>query len=351
MKISKWAQGAVGFTAAAAILAGCSSGGAGSSLAPTSGGQGMTSQAVQGHGNYFAGVGQMKQAHPIKTKSWMSNAAKNSKLVYYSDGIYGTLNAYSYPGGTPMGQLTGFSQPQGMCSVPTHPETGNFWVANTSASNVIEYAHGGTTPLATINISGQYPVGCSSDPTTGNLAVANIITTSGGAGSIYVYTSPSSTPTTYSVSGMSRVYFESYDKSGNLFVDGQNPSGVFTFAELPKGGSSFQTLSVSGLSVTFPGTVSWDNEKSGHLVVCDQLGSCFQLTESGSTLSVTATFSLSGASDVVQGTATRSRLIGPDAGLNQLHIYDYPSGNVKLNINGANSGGQPIGSALSLQHQ
>jgi hypothetical protein len=335
----------------AAMLAGCGGGSGGSQLAPAAGQPSRIGQAIgHGHVNTFAGRGTLKRAPSIKTKSWMLNAAKNSKLVYYSDAKYGTVNVYSYPDGTPMGQLTGFQEPQGMCSVPTKPQNGDIWIASTNASQVLEYAHGGTTVLNTINTPGQYPIDCAADPLTGNLAVSNIVTTGSGAGSVTIYTSPSSSGTNYPVTSMTRVYFVSYDNMGNLFVDGSNPpNDPFLLAELPAGGSAFVPLAFPG-TVSFPGSVSWDGQKNGHLVVCDQNYSlCYQSQISGSAVSITGTFNLAGASDIVQGTATKSKFIAPDAGLNQLMIFNYPAGTYFRAILGANSGGQPIGSALSLQ--
>jgi len=352
MSISKFTQYALGASAVAAMLAGCSSGsGGGSQLAPTAGQPSTIGQAVgHGHVNTFAGRGTLKQARPIRAKSWMLNAAKNNKLVYYSDAKYGTVNAYSYPDGTPMGQLTGFQEPQGMCSVPTRPQAGDIWIASTNASQVLEYAHGGTTAIDTIDTPGQYPIGCASDPLTGNLAVSNIVTTGSGAGSVTVYASPSSSGTNYPVTIMTRVYFLTYDDLGNLFVDGSNPPNqAFLFAELPAGASAFVPLTFPE-SMSFPGSVTWDGQKNGHIVVCDQNYSlCYQSQVSGSTVSVTGTFNLAGASDIVQGTAAKSKFIAPDAGLNQLMIFKYPAGTYFRAILGVNSGGQPIGSALSLQ--
>jgi hypothetical protein len=353
MSISRFMQSVLGASAIAALLAGCSGGsGGGSQLAPTVGRPNVIGQAVaHGHVSSFAGRGTLNQAQPIKTKSWMLNVAKNEKLVYYSDAKYGTVNAYSYPNGKPMGQLTGFQEPQGMCSVPSKPQTGGIWIANTNASQVLEYAHGGTTVLNTIDTPGQYPIDCAVDPLTGNLAVSNIVTTDSNAGSVTVYTSPSSPGTNYPVTSMTRVYFLSYDNQGNLFVDGSNPPNApFLFAELPAGGAAFVSLTFPG-PVSFPGSVTWDGQKDGHLVVCDQNYSlCYQSQILGSDISITATFGLAGASDIVQGTATKSKFIAPDAGLNQLMIFNYPAGTYFRPILGANSGGQPIGSALSLQN-
>jgi hypothetical protein len=348
MKLHECTRAAVGVSAVAAILSGCS-GDAGSLAAPAAGQPGTTSQALHGKLNYFVGVGQMKPARAVKAKSWMSDVARNSKLVYYSDAVYGTVNVYSFPDLKPMGQLTGFSEPQGMCSVPTRPQTGNWWVVNTSGSNLVEYAHAGSTPIATIDDSGQYPVDCSSDITTGDLAVSNIITTSGGTGSINVYTSPSAPPTNYAFPGMGRAYNLTYDNAGNLFADGSDASGNFVLAELPKGGSAFTVLNFP-VAVGFPGGLGWDWQTKGHVVTCDQLGPCYQFEVAHFVVTITGTFTLQGSGDVAGFAVTPSKLVGADAGLNRLAVYTYPGGTVFKSISGGNSGGQPIGAAISIKH-
>ncbi len=63
---------------------------------------------------------------------------------------------------------------------------------------VYEYSHGGTQSIATLSDPGS-PYGCSVDPTTGNLAVAN--TTSSGYygyyGYVAIFPDAEGTATTY----------------------------------------------------------------------------------------------------------------------------------------------------------
>jgi hypothetical protein len=57
---------------------------------------------------------------------------------------------------------------------------------------IYEYAHGGTTPIAQLSDEGNETLGCSVDPITGNLAVANYYTACHGVscanGNIAVFT-------------------------------------------------------------------------------------------------------------------------------------------------------------------
>ncbi len=64
-----------------------------------------------------------------------------------SDEDAGTVLIYTYPGLKPAGSLSGFSTPAGMC---VDPKSGNVWITDTLRSDVVEFAHGGTTPIQTL---------------------------------------------------------------------------------------------------------------------------------------------------------------------------------------------------------
>ncbi len=280
--------------------------------------------------------------HPDHGKSWMTPDKHKKKLyLYVSDSGTNDVYVYHYPSGTPVGTLTGFSEPQGECV-----QGKDVWISSTTASQLLEYKAGGTSPIKTINDSGQYPVGCSYDKNTGNLAVSNIITTAGGNGSVSIYANPSSTPTNYAVTTMTRVYFLGYDANSNLFVSGSDVNGVYQLAELKKSASSFTALSVSGATINFPGTVQFAD---GALAIGDQSGSSgysvlYQANVSGSTASVTGTTGLTAASDAVQCFILKKAVAVPDAGGASTQLYKYPAGgSPTLTISGQS---QPIGSAI-----
>jgi DNA-binding beta-propeller fold protein YncE len=70
-------------------------------------------------------------------------------------------------------QLSDSNNPFGECV----DKTGDVFVAefggNAGTAAILEYAHGGTSPIATLSDPGYHPESCSIDPTTGNLAVTN----------------------------------------------------------------------------------------------------------------------------------------------------------------------------------
>jgi hypothetical protein len=145
VNILRSAQCTVGASAAAAILAACNGGV--SQLAPT---------ATSGVPSTVRNGGTVV-VHSSRGRSWMDPSAKTGSLLYVTDAGTNTVVVYSYPKFKIVGTLTGFTNPQGDCV----DKANNVWIANTQTSQLIEYAHGGTTPIATLDDPNQYPVGCS----------------------------------------------------------------------------------------------------------------------------------------------------------------------------------------------
>src|SRR5579875_3506069 len=151
--------------------------------------------------------------------------AKRGTLLYVSNANDGTVSVFSYPQGQLISTLSGFKEPYGLCS----DERGDVWIVDDETSTITEYAHGGTSPKATLSDSGQYPAGCSVDPATGNLAVTNYETTGRGEGSVSIYKKAKGSPARVVDSAISRGWFCSYDDKGDLFFDGDT-SGSSGFA-------------------------------------------------------------------------------------------------------------------------
>src|ERR1700723_2144701 len=64
--------------------------------------------------------------------SWMEPNAKNKSLLYISDVYNKVVYVLNYPKLTPAGVLTGFDEPEGLCTDPQ----GDVWVANTLDSEM-----------------------------------------------------------------------------------------------------------------------------------------------------------------------------------------------------------------------
>jgi hypothetical protein len=189
-------------------------------------------------------------------RSWISPEAKKDDLLYVSDpGNAEAVFVYSWPSGKAVGQLTGFTRPSGECV----DKAGDVFVTNFGAQNIVEYAHAGTSPIKTLDDPKGYPNGCSYDPKTGNLAVANYGSDT-LSGSVAIFKGSSGSPSYYSGSDVATDYFCGYDNKGNLFVDGEPSTGSgFAFAELPKGKKTLINITLNQ-SIDNPGGVQWDGK-------------------------------------------------------------------------------------------
>ncbi|MGA8533197.1 MAG: hypothetical protein WB615_03695 [Candidatus Tumulicola sp.] len=252
---------------------------------------------------------------PDRRSSWMARFARRGMLLYGSDFSNNSVDVYSYPKGKLVGTLTGFNQPQGEC-VDT---AGNVFIANTGTSQTLEYAHGGTTPIATFDDSGQYPVSCAVDPTSANLAVANVLSTSGSPGSVSVYKPGKSTPKIFTDKNFSRMYFLAYDAAGNLFVDGTSVSGSFQYAELRKGKQRFADITL-GTTIQFPGDVQYDGT---YIAIGDQ-GNANIYQTSGATIVGTTT--LGGVNQLSTFFILGKKVLCPGSCNADVAVYAYPAG-------------------------
>jgi hypothetical protein len=297
-------------------------------------------------------------SHASAGRSWILPAAKKSDLLYVSDLLAQVVDIYTYRHGYQLvGMLTGFFNPEGLCV----DRAGDVYVTNDTSEGVhqiTEYAHASTSPIRTLNDPDGRANGCSVDPTTGNLAVADFWGPSEGIGNVAVYQNASGTPTSYSNPNIYYYYYCGYDDKGNLFVDGETQGSVFGLGELAKGGSTLQFVNIDQ-TIYLPGGVQWDGK---YLAVGDQVAvkhnftsTIYQFSITGSVATTVNTMVLTGSSQVAQfwiprrhdGAKRRygNRLIGPDQNGKNTLIWDYPSGgNPLVTISGETD---PIGATLS----
>jgi hypothetical protein len=249
--------------------------------------------------------------------SWMSPDAKHSDLLYVSDYNAYEVYAYSYPKGKLEGTLTDFGPyPTGLCV----DKKQNVWVTVLDGYELIEYAHGGSSPLQKLSDAHEFPIGCSVDPKTGNLAVANLLG-SYGDGSVSIYANGSGASTTYSDADIREVWACGYDDQGNLFVDGVNGSDLFEFAELPKGSGSLTTITLDQ-SFEWPGGIQWDGK---YLAVGDaEAGVIYQTDGAGG--HVVSSTTLDGTDYVRQFWKEGSNVIGASFYNATVGVWPYPAG-------------------------
>jgi hypothetical protein len=204
---------------------------------------------LAGCGGQVAPTGGVPQSTATHGKSWMLPEAKGIKeLLYVSDGLY-DVYVYDYKTGAEVGMLSGFNRSAGQCV----DAKGDVWIANDSS--VVEYAHGGAAPLKTF--STEDSVGCSVDPTSGNLAVAE-----GTAHTILIFKHASGNPTVYKAS--QRCAFEllppGYDDKGNLYMEAWRGHSN-NVCELPHGAAKIKgPISTGSLVLGNYGTVMWDGK-------------------------------------------------------------------------------------------
>ncbi len=184
---------------------------------------------------------------------WMNPQATKSDLLYVSGVFGGDIDVYDYPQGTLVGTLTGLTRPTGMCV----DKAGNVWI--TAVSQIMEYAHGGSSPITTLNDTNEDSNGCSVDQRTGNLAVGNESTTQGGTGSVWIYKNAQGPATQYTVTNMVKDAALTYDDRGNLYVAGFDQYNYADFAELAKGGSAFTKVTLEP-TINHPGGIQWDGK-------------------------------------------------------------------------------------------
>ena len=182
--------------------------------------------------------------------------------VHQPSGSYGdllyvatptTTVLVSYPQGQVIGTISGVSGLGGVCS---DPNTGNVFAPQ--GATVLEYAHGGTTPIATLNGPAGYSdlQGCSVDPNTGNLAMSSYFGPKGYSGLI-IFPGGQGQPTVYTDKILHLFGCTAYDSAGNLFVTGYTNKGYYRIGELPVGQSKLVHIRISPRSAEV-GKIEWD---------------------------------------------------------------------------------------------
>ena len=247
--------------------------------------------------------------------SWMEPSAGEGDLLYVTNNY--DVTVYSYPRGKLVGKLRHhFFRPVTECT----DKAGDVFI--TDGDNTFVYAHGGKKPLRTLTYSGGLTVGCTSDPTTGNLA----LTYEFGFSKAYVavYKDAKGTPTLYQAGDLIFAYC-GYDAHGNLYADGTYGSGEdFGFVELPKGGDQLETITLNQ-SFQSPGIVQWDGK---YVTVGDNTAEdIYRFTISGSQGTLVGTTNLAGvAPDMLQWWIEGNKVVGGGGILQAVYYWDYPTG-------------------------
>lgn len=364
MRISRSTARVATVAAAVALLAGCNGASQSSGLAPAA----VNPALSQSHSHIPPAIAAAKtvRLHRNVHKSWISpDIARAPRLLFLTDYGADAIYVFTMPALVLKATLTGLSFPEGACE----DASGNIWVANAGASQLIQYSRTGSQ-LKTLSTPGFYPAGCAVNWSNNDLAVANIESTTGGAGNITVYANASGGGTSYTDPNIGQYFFVGYDPSGNLFFDGENGTSrtAAYFAELPVGSSTTKTISLSGATLHFAGFVQWF--KGGYVALGDQMcggtpSACvYWIAVSGSTGTNLGTTNLSNyqggaVCDLVQGViaANGQRYVaGSDYEgtcgntVTTANRWPYEAGGTPTNYNSTNSGFvEPLGAAVSAK--
>jgi hypothetical protein len=318
----------LGSITAAVLFAGCSAGGA-QSFAPPGPAQQNPAQSNP-NGKSLAQVMALtlKRSVPMNVlpdhqQSWMSPEAKTERLLYVSDQGTDDVDVFSYPKGKLVGTLTGFDAPYGQCA----DKSGNVFITQFDAANVVEYAHGRSNRIKTLAFSGQYPIGCSVDPKTGDLAVSTF-----DPGGVFVFHHAKGIPMEYTSPNLQYYFPPAYDDRGNLFVEAEAPSSAGSHVvELPYGESHFKEIYLN-VTINYPGGAQWDGT---YLALDDQLfgntggSGIYQIQVKGKFGTEYRNFALPGSCgspDVVQPSIQGSKLVAPDVACGNVGFDKYPGG-------------------------
>ncbi|MGB8909435.1 MAG: hypothetical protein WCC84_11870 [Candidatus Cybelea sp.] len=275
--------------------------------------------------------------------SWMAPAAKNKDLLYISDVGTNQVYVFSYPQGSLVGTLGGFDTPVRECS----DTAGNVYVTNTNAENILEFAHGGSGPIATYGDKGFLPTDCSVDPASGTLAATNYGPKGTNRGNVAIFAGGKTTAKFYEDPSVRAYLFCSYDGSGDLFVDGLNDVYDFVLIELHKGAKKFEHVKLDQ-SFSSWGGVEWDGK---YVAIGDGASTIYDFAVAGTKAKLVRTIQLKRAVNVVQFWIEGSTLIGPDGpdgGHNDAGFWKYPGGRAPQKTIGGGLFKNPSAATISL---
>ncbi len=258
-----------------------------------------------------------------RSGSWMLPEAKAQTLLYSAD--FEVVDVYTYPKGKLVGQLTGFQELAGLCS----DRAGNVYAVNSADFQLLEYAHGGTSPIATISNGRQYPFSCAVDWKTGQLAVSNFGTTSSRYYTLSIFAAPSAAPQYYDDPAVAEAYYIGYGPHGHIFFDGISSRSSAVYAEFYDG--KFKSITVRGGVVR---TLLGLQYADGSLTIAggnySQSGNAYiyRLTDRGK---VTGATGLNAAMTCAGYEIWKNSLICP-TGKGNVSIYRYPAGGDPVDV-------------------
>jgi hypothetical protein len=279
---------------------------------------------------------------PSRAGSWMSPDAKKVALLYVSDRGTNEVYAYSYKKRMLVGTLTGFNNPDGLCA----DKAGDVFVTEYGAADILEYAHGGTSPIATLSDPGEKPMGCSVDAKTGNLAVTNFQDLTNKSGNVGIYQAATGTPTLYSDPNIYNYLYCVYDTRSNLYVDGKTYNGLDNFAELRRSSAAFTDLTLNA-TINYAEDIQWKNNELvvGNTYENNQI--FFFKIKNGNGTEIGYPAALTHGYGVLQFWVDGKVLIAALPAYPNVSFYNYPAGGSPIYDIGFPGGSEPVGVTIS----
>jgi len=286
-------------------------------------------------------------------RSWMAPSTSSENLLYIT-GACGGICVFSYPGDTLVGELADSNTPLGECV----DKSGDVFIADFGydggTPGIVEYAHGGTSPIVTLNDPGYYPGVCSIDPTTGNLAVTSE-STGVGTDVVAIYADAKGDPADYLDPKIYYMGSCGYDDKGNLFVDGQyDHQGTFELDEMLAGSSNFKRIKLAQAPGS-PLKLQWAGK---YLALAASSSVIYHVAVKGSKGTIVGTTLLNGPVTESEGQfwIQGSTIIQPYAsgtGPEVVGFWKYPTGGRVRKIIDASEfkGGEPFGTVVSPAQQ
>ena len=293
MAYSKTARWGLCVCAAFGLLAGCT------------GSQTQTNSVVPNEASSVSGA----------QREWAASGIRTRDLLYVSHKD-GSLDFYTYPAGKLQGRLQDV-RADALCS----DKNGDVFAP--SGSDVIEYAHGGTRPIATLRGSpGGAVQSCAVDPASGNLAVLGGVYLKFG---VAVYSNATGVPKTYGLSNAGVYSSCTYDNQGNLFVESISHKAI-NLVELPKGANRFVSIAWNGHGATGAGSVQWDGQYLAISTPADtsSAATVFRYGVDGGRATLTGQTQVNGAGTLGRFSIYGAQIVAPGAA--GIGVYDYPAG-------------------------
>jgi hypothetical protein len=274
-------------------------------------------------GRSLSRLGSARGLEPDMSAGFVGPDAASKAAIIVSDAGRGDVYAFGVTGKV-VATITGLSSPQGLAL----DSAGNLYVAQTPDVEIFD-KNFRKLPLTLGN-----PELTPSDVAVsraGYVAVTDLASTT-------IYLFPSGKPqacATIALRPFNRIYFETFDASGDLYVDGLNSNGSVLIGELPQVNCNSTKVDILSTSNTldFPGAIQVT--PNGDIAVDDQEASAiytYAPPKNGSLGSPLSTTNLGGAGDPVAFafSHTADRAWTTDAGLLTVEEYRYPAGGAPI---------------------